>query len=275
MENLKNNIALRAVDNLKDLGLGADHKRVRILWMYPDTLSIHGGRGDLMALLRFSTKAGIPVEIKRVDSLADYVPFDEADMLYFSCGDLTCMPDVIKALEKRKADIEKFVADKKVIIANGSSGAILAKTLKLTDGKVINGLGLLAMNWTERESVKGDDLWLDTVDGIEVIGNEIKLADITLEPGQSEFATVRYGYGNKGDGKEGAVSGNVIYTSCLGPLLVRNPALAMNFLKRGAEAAGVEVTDEQSVLPSEFIFHEQKCLEEARIFITRKLQNSK
>lgn len=273
MENL-NNTAIHSINNLEALGLPAEHKRLRILWMYPDTLSIHGGRGDIMALLRFSSKAGIPVEIRRVDSLSDYVPLDEADMLYFSCGDLTCMPDVIKALEHRKADIEKFVADKKVIIANGSSGAILAKDLKLLDGTVICGLGLLGMHWTQRESVEGNDLWLDTVDGIEVIGNEIKLADITLEPEQKEFAAVRYGYGNKGDKKEGAVSGNVIYTSCLGPLLVRNPVLAMSFLKRAALAAGLDIPDEKLALPSDFIVHEQKCLEESKKFINNKIQNN-
>lgn len=270
-----NNYNMRTVDNLQALGLSADHKRLRVLWMYPNTLSIHGGRGDMMALLRFAEKAGIPLEIKRVDSLADYVPLDEADMLYFTCGDLTCMTSVIKALESRKADIEKFAADGKVIVANGSSGAILAKDIKFLDGRIINGLGLLKMHWTERKSVQGDDLWLDTVDGTEVIGNEIKLADITLEPDQSEFAAVRYGYGNNGDGKEGAVSNNVIYTSCLGPLLVRNPALAMNFLKRGALAAGLDIPDEQFVLPSEFIFHEEKCLEGARKFITVKINKNK
>ena len=270
-----NNKAMRSINNLQALGLPANHKRLRILWMYPDTLSIHGGRGDMMALLRFAEKARIPLEIKRVDSLSDYVPFDESDMLYFTCGDLTCMPSVIKALETRKSDIEKFAAEGKVIIANGSSGAVLAEDIKFLDGRVVNGLGLLKMHWTERKSVQGDDLWLDTVDGIEVIGNEIKLADITLEAEQSAFASVRYGYGNKGDGKEGAVSNNVIYTSCLGPLLVRNPVLAMSFLKRGAVVAGLDVSDEQYTLPSEFIFHEEQCLEGARKFITKKINDNK
>lgn len=273
MANLNNN-NMRTVDNLQALGLPENHKRLRVLWMYPDTLSIHGGRGDIMALLRFAEKAGIPLEIKRVDSLADYVPLEEADMLYFTCGDLTCMSSVIKALQARKADLEKFASEGKVIIANGSSGAVLANDIKFLDGRVVEGLGLLKMHWAERETVQGDDLWLDTVDGIEAIGNEIKLADITLEENQSAFATVRYGYGNKGDGKEGAVSNNVIYTSCLGPLLVRNPALAMNFLKRGAVAAELDIPDEQYVLPSEFIFHEEQCLEGARKFITDKMNKN-
>ena len=275
METLNNNKEMRSIDNLEALGLPADSKRLRVLWMYPDTLSIHGGRGDMMALQRFSAKAGIPLEIRRVETLADKVPFDEADMLYFCCGDLNCTPDVIKALEPVKVEIEKFAAEGKVIIANGSSGAVLSEDITMLDGTVVKGLGLLKMHWTQRETVIGNDLWLETVDGVEVIGNEIKLADISLEPGQSAFAEARYGYGNKGDKKEGAIKGNVIYTSCLGPLLVRNPALAMNFLKRASLVAGMDIPEEKFTLPSDFIVHELECLRESKKIINVKLQNNK
>ena len=270
MENKKT--PYRAVHNLEELGLGADSNCVRILWMYPDSLSIHGGRGDIMALLRFATMGRIPVEIRRVELLTDPVPLGEADMLYFCCGDLTCMPDIIKALEPVRVDLEQFAAQGKVIVANGSTGAILAKELKLLDGTVVPGLGLLGMHWTQRKTVQGDDLWLKAMDDIEVIGNEIKLAEITLEPDQEPFGMVRYGHGNCGDGKEGAVSGNVMYTSCLGPLLVRNPDLAMALLKRAAAAAGLDTCPEQFLLREEDISHERACLEEAKRFIEKKLQ---
>lgn len=262
----------RSVCNLEALGLPADHPRVRILWMYPDSLSIHGGRGDIMALLRFATMGKLPVEIRRVELLTDPVPLDDADMLYFCCGDLSCMGDIIRALEPVKGDLERFAVQGKVIVANGSTGAVLAKDLKLLDGTVVTGLGLLGMHWTQRGSVQGDDLWLDAVDGIQVIGNEIKLAEIALEPEQQAFGTVRYGHGNNGDGREGALSGNVIYTSCLGPVLVRNPELAMNLLRRAAVAAGLEVGPEQFVLRAEDIHHEQKGLEAAKAFIEKKIQ---
>ena len=266
--NEKNN---RSVHNLDTLGLSAEHKRIRILWMYPDSLSIHGGRGDIMALLRFATMAKLPVEIQRVDHLSSPLPLDQADMLYFCCGDLSCMPDIIKALEPNKAALEAFAARGKVIVANGSSGAILAKDLWLLNDTLIPGLGLLGMHWVQRKTVHGDDLWLTTKEGLEVIGNEIKLADVTLEPEQSPFGKVHYGGGNHGDGYEGAVSGNVIYTSCLGPVLVRNPALTMELLRRAAAAAGIETAPEQFELPPEQIIHEQKGIEEAKKFIQKKM----
>lgn len=261
-----------SINNLEALGLPANHKRVKILWMYPDTLSLHGGRGDIMALLRFAIMTKLPVEIRRVNLLTDPVPLDEADMLYFCAGDLSCMPTVIEALKPRKDDLDAFAAQDKVIVANGSSGAILAKNLWLDSETMISGLGLLGMHWVRRKTVHGDDLWLTTEDGLEIIGDEIKLADITLDPGQAPFGHVHYGGGNCGNGDEGAVSRNVIYTACLGPVLVRNPAFAMDLLRRGANAAGIETTPEQFILNQEELYHELKGLEDAKTFITKKMQ---
>lgn len=264
-----------SINNLDLLGLPADAGRLRVLWMYPDILSLHGGRGDIMALLRFASMANLPVDIHRVTQLTDPVPLEQADMLYFCCGDLSCVPDMVKALEPRLPDLQAFAAAGKVIFANGSSGAILGKDLRVLGGPTVECLGLLSMHWTERSSVHGDDLWLDAIDGVQVIGNEIKLADVTLDPGQAPFATVRYGRGNCGDGYEGAVTGNVIYTTCLGPVLVRNPALCMALLRRGAEAAGLETVPEQFALDQADIAMEAQGLADARTFIQKKLQRKK
>lgn len=259
------NHATLSLDNCSALGQTKGQDTINILWMFPSTLSLHGGRGDLMALLRFATLAKRPVDIRRVENLNDPVPLADADLLYFCAGDLACMPDVIRALEPIREDLRAFAARGKVIVANGSSGAILAEDLTLTDGTKIPGLGLLHMHWVQRTAVHGDDLWMKTEDGLEIIGDEIKLADITLDPGQAPFGTVTYGKGNCGDGFEGAITGNVIYTGCLGPVLVRNPALAMNLLER---ATGESIPP----LSPDAIPHELAGLKEARIFIEKKMK---
>ena len=264
----------RALTNLAALGLPEDAPRLRIVWMYPDALSLHGGRGDLMALVRFATMARLPVELRRVEQLSDPIGLDQADFLYFCAGDLTCAPDIARALMPQRAALEDFAARGKLIMANGSSGAILARELVLLDGTTVPGLGLLGMRWTERATVKGDDLWLDALDGIEVVGNEIKLADVTLDEGQQPFATVRYGRGNCGDGREGAVRGGAIYTTCLGPVLVRNPALAMALLQRAAEAAGLPCDPAQFQLDAADLQPELQGLEESKAFITKKINHT-
>lgn len=258
------------INNLTALGLPEGTPRLRIAWMYPDVLSLHGGRGDLMALLRFATAAKLPVEIRRIDQMTAPLELDRTEFLYFCCGDLSSVPDMIAALMPYRDALKDFAASGGVIVANGSSGAVLARQLQLLDSTKVEGLGLLGMCWTQRGSVYGDDLWMETADGIEVIGNEIKLADVTLDEGQAPFAALRYGRGNCGDGFEGALTDNVLYTGCLGPVLVRNPALTMALLRRGAQAAGLRTTAEQFALDPEDIAMEERGLAEARAFIQEK-----
>ncbi len=259
------------LDNLTVLGCPADTRPLRILWMYPDTLSLHGGRGDIMALLRFATVAGLPAEIRRIDRLTDEIPLHEADMLWFCSGDLDCVPHVIRALEPLKPELEAFADAGKVIFVNGSTGAILSREFHLSDGQVIPGLGLLDMVWAQRNTVHGDDLWMDALDGLELIGNVISRTDVILGPHQAPFGTVRYGGGNQGDGFEGAITNNVIYTGCLGPLLVRNPQLAMELLKRAAEASGIAIEGMNFSLTAEDIPTETAGMEAARVFIREKM----
>lgn len=260
------------IHNLEVLELPPETKTLKILWMYPSTLSLHGGRGDLMALLRFATGAGLPVEIRRIERLSDPVPLEEADMLYFCCGDLSCVPDLIGALKPMEERLKAFAAQGKMIVANGNSGAAFGKSLKMLDGTEQKGIGILDLRWYQRKSVHGDDIWLNAMDGLRVIGTEIKTADVVLEPGQAPFGKVIYGKGNCGDGFEGAVTGNVIYTGCLGPVLVRNPQLTLTLLKRAAEAAGMSIDEASFRLSPDEIPHETAGLDAAQAFIEKKMK---
>lgn len=260
-----------AIHNLDALTLSPYAPRLRILWMYPDILSLHGGRGDMMALLRFGTAMGLPLEIRRINQLTDPIPLDSADLLYFCSGELSCVPPMVQALLPMREQLSAFADSGKMIVAVGSTGAILSKELRKLDGSVIPGLGLLNMYWNQRKTVYGNDIWMDALEDTEVIGNQILLADVTLAPDQVPFGRVRYGYGNCGDGFEGAVTKNVIYTSCLGPMLVRNPAMAVTLLRRAADAAGIDA--EYRLDPGDIAL-ETKALEDSRIFISSKMKTT-
>lgn len=232
---------------------GGKTPTLNILWLYPDIMNIHGGRGDVMGLLNMSNFLGIPVEIRRVDRLEQEVDWDWAHIVYITAGELNSAPRIIEALNRKKEAINNFVEKKRVFVANGSSGAVLAKEIRYLDGKVLEGTGLLDMIWTERASVWGDDLWIKTVslgedsEGIEVIGNQIQVADVELLEGQKPFGTLIYGRGNNGSlanggsGLEGARTENVIFTGVLGPVLTKNPALAADLLIEAAKREGIEI----------------------------------
>ena len=70
---------------------------------------------------------------------------------------------------------------------------------------------------------------------------------------------------------EGAKTGNVIYTGCVGPALVRNPWFAADLIRNAAEASGVSPACGEFLLPDEAIEQELLSSEEARAFIRQKM----
>lgn len=267
-------------------------KTLNVLWLYPDIMNIHGGRGDIMGLFNMCNYLGIPVEIRRVDRLEDKIGWNWAHFAYITAGDLNCVPSVIEALNNQKEDLEEFVRLKRTFIANGSSGAVLADKIRYTDGRVVKGLGLLKMAWTERDSVWGDDIWIkadacnneEASGNIEVIGIQIQVADVELMDGQESFGRLVYGRGNNGStenggsGLEGARTENIIYTCVLGPLMTKNPVLAADLLLKAAEREGIERKEDIS---KEFVDRfvdntgsfeiENKSAELIKIFMKEKM----
>lgn len=278
------------VTNVSEVSGESGFRCLHILWLYPDVMNIHGGRGDIMGLLHISNLLNIPVEIRRWDSLVKDVDWQWPHMVFMTAGELKCVPDVVSALQRQRKDLDEFVERGGYFIANGSSGGVLADKVELFGGKVISGLGLLHMNWKERNAVWGDDIWVKTADGIDVIGNQIQVADVTLAEGQEPFGRLVYGRGNDGaasadaigrsdsidisdvtggSGLEGAKTGNVIYTSILGPLITKNPEFTASVLSGAAAAADIEVA---KPLAEEDVEMELKSAEYIKNFMKKKME---
>ena len=260
-----------SISNISALGLPADTRGIHILWMYPDILEMHGDRGNIMALLHYSNLMRLPCTIRKCRTLTEEIPFEWADYIHFPSGDLSCMADVSAALLPRKTGFEAFAAGGKVITAIASSGALLAEKTDMLDGSTFPGLGLLGMEMTQRKTVFGDDLWIETDEGMKILGNEIQLAQPHLKDGQAPFGKTVYGRGNTGDGTEGARSGNVIFTHAVGPLFARNPYFAEAILKKCAEIAGVDPASLHQ-LTREDIALELSALEDFETFIRSKMK---
>lgn len=255
--------------NVSEVTGESGFRRLHILWLYPDILNIHGGRGDMMAFLHMCDLLDIPVEIRRLDDVKVEADWNWPHIVYMTAGELKCVDKVSAALNRQIDGVKKFLRRGGLLIANGSSGAALAKTVELYDGSIVTGTGLLDMAWKERESVWGDDIWVRTEDCLDVIGNQIQVADVTLAEGQQSFGRVIYGRGNDGCGEEGAVSGGVIYTGVLGPLHTKNPHLTASFIEAAASLGGVRAGKK---LTPEDIAIEEKSAEYIKAFMKGKMK---
>lgn len=251
-----------------------EDRGIHVLWMYPDTLNMHGGKGNLMALARYAMLLNIPITIRKCIRFTDQIDFQWADLILFESGDLVVMKDILKVLRNKEDELKKFADSGKFIMAIGSSGTLLAKETEMLSGEVMSGLGLLNIRMKERSMIYGDDLWFkESKNNLEIIGTEVMRIDTYLDDGQAAFGQAVYGRGNNqetGNKLEGARTNNTIFTNCLGPIFARNPYFAEEILKDLYRISNGVETD--SMLGQEDIKLELNALEDMKEFIKTKMK---
>jgi len=205
-------------------------RELNILWLWPDILSQHGDRGNVMALVRTCGLYGLETKITRVNSLTDEFDFEDVNIAILGPGELAVMPKIIGALAGEK--LITWTRNGGVLFATGTTAAAIGVQTRRLDGSYIYGTGLIDIECRERETVLGDDLIYRTPDDMEIYGIQIHMIDIDLSGDQKPFGETIYGYGNSGNKSEGAIQNNVVFTNALGPVLVKNPWLTLDLINR-------------------------------------------
>ena len=218
-------------------------KTLNISWVYPDLLNLHGDRGNVMALEKVAKLMGIIPKVTRVDTFSQEIDFENTDIILFNAGEVKTVDPIVKNLKKFGNAIYDYAAKNKVIIAVGSTGAILSKQLKRRDGSIVVGLGLLDMNCVERQEIYGDDLYFTLKDKTEIVSVQIHIVDFFLENENDRLGDIVYGKGNNDiDKTEGAKKNNVYFTNALGPVFVKNPWFAQDIILEAMKNKGVEIS---------------------------------
>lgn len=217
---------------------------LKIAWLFPDTLYLHGERGNILALEYFAKLANLTPETEKIDfDTQGFEPMDY-DIIFCPPGEIVSFPAVIEWLTPYKSQFEAFIEEGRPLLVTGTSMAIWGKKTQRTDGSSFEGLGILSVDTVEKEAVYGDDLYyrcLYNGKGIEIIGSQIQMADF-INRGEEPFGRLFYGYGNTGkDRSEGFAKKNSIFTNTLAPVLAVHPTLAVEVIKAAASAKGTEL----------------------------------
>ena len=70
-------------------------KELRIAWLFPDTLYLHGERGNILALQRISAMKGLEASVDKIDfDTEDFDPMDY-DIIFCPPGEIVSFPVVI------------------------------------------------------------------------------------------------------------------------------------------------------------------------------------
>ena len=230
-------------------------KRIDIAWMYPDTLYLHGERGNIMALVRYAMELGLKAHVRRIDlGTTDFDPLDY-DILFFGPGEISSFRAIIDDIAGYRHSLAEFIASGRILIATGTTVTMFGeKIVRFSpensgdSADIIEGLCIIPAEAFEREYVYGNDLDVRAeYNGysMELIGSQIQMADYGFIESDNyrRFGSVIYGRGNNGsDGMEGAALVNSIFTDLLGPVLVNNPWLTVQIIRKAAETKGIEIS---------------------------------
>jgi len=209
------------------------NQELRILWLYPDILNLHGDRGNAMAVVRVCEQAGVKSKLTRVHSIHDPIDFESADLILLGSGELASMPAMIGALSPYAGQLAQIVDSGVPMLVTGTSAAIVARETIRVDSSRFQGLSLIDATVIEREAILGDDLMLEALD-CALQGIQIRMTDLRLGHAQTPFARVVYGLGNADrPDAEGARRSHLMVTNLVGPALTKNPWFAWELVKLG------------------------------------------
>lgn len=249
---------------------------LNIAWVYPDILNLHGDRGNMMAIEKIALAMGIDANIKKIN-YGDTIDFDNSDLVFMGAGQIRDVEHVLNNMKAYENEFKAYVEKGGYVLAIGSTGCVLGKSLTIDKGDTIEGLGILDITAKELNRTKmpyvtkevyGDDIWWKYKD-MEIIGCQIHRVDYTLgnvEP----LGEVVYGYGNDLGGYEGARAKNVILTNTVGPLLSANPWFGADIICEIMKAKGEQVSADLTKL--EFIDYAKEAVELKKKFIKDKFK---
>jgi len=216
---------------------------LRFLHLFPSQLGLNGESGNLDCLVQRLKWAGVDSNVHIFDG-TDQFPSDP-DAIFIGSGTLAGAIEALEALRPEASSLVKLAEAGAPFLALGLGWEILGKSITLTDGKVLEGLGIFpskSERTTERAS--SECFGFDDAGNL-TTGYANHSSEIELLEGARPLIELVAGFGNssrtdaKKHSDEGLVFGNLIAARLNGPLLPLNPHLADRFLEIVAKRSGV------------------------------------
>jgi CobQ-like glutamine amidotransferase family enzyme len=232
------------------LGTG-EPRRLRIVHLFPDLLSVYGDTGNLRALVVRAERRGIVATVERV--LADTAVVPEADVFLIGGGQDRDQLAVERALSRLDSAIVRQLDDGASLLAVCGGYQNLGQWYRFADGRTVHGPGIFAAHTRAGDTrlvgrVVAHLAPTDPDMRGTVVGFENHSGRTELDPGAHPLATIEIGYGNNGhDQGEGILAiadrgprkaALCIGTYLHGPLLPLNPHIADTLLRAGLSRTG-------------------------------------
>ena len=221
---------------------------MKIIHLYPDVMNLYGDIGNLTCIKKRLHWRGIECSVTEVP-LGTKADFSDADLIFIGSGREEEQKILHADFLENKADALRSAAQAgTAILAIGGGFELLGKYIVLSDGSRLELAGVLDMHTTGGKSRHTGNYMFSTPFG-KVVAFENHSGSTHLGEGLESLGKIELGYGNNGEGEEGAMWKNVFGSYGHGPLLPKNPALCDEIIRRALSRRHGEV--ELAPLPDE------------------------
>ena len=218
---------------------------VNILYLYPDFMSLYGDNGNIRILTKRLIDQGFEVSVTRRTITDKDISFEDVDFVYMGSGYESNRNLAAKHLAQFKDALIKAIDDGVPMLFTGNSYDILGKGITSPDGSFTEGLGIF--NFTFKEQLEkrytGDVILADKQTGDRYVGF-VNRAGVPDADEDLVFDAIKV-IGNIPVKKDSVRRNNLLGISLIGPVLLKNPKLADNFVeticrRKGQEYKAVE-----------------------------------
>ena len=86
-----------------------EKNKLNISWCYPDMLSLHGDRGNIMALEKVGELLDLDVDINKIGTYNAQIDFDNTDILFFNVGELKLVETISNVLKSQIENLKNYI----------------------------------------------------------------------------------------------------------------------------------------------------------------------
>lgn len=203
---------------------------LKIIHLYPDVMNLYGDVGNIICIKKRLEWRGMDCSIKKI-GLGEKADFSDADLIFIGSGREEEQKVVQPDLMENKAEALRTAAEAgTAILAIGGGFELLGKYIELSDGSRLELTGVLDMHTVGGKNRHTGNYMFSTPFG-KVVAFENHSGSTYLGEGLDSLGKIEIGYGNDGEGKEGARWKNVFGSYGHGSLLPKNPALCDEIIR--------------------------------------------
>lgn len=206
---------------------------LNVCHLYGNLLNTYGDNGNLLMLKYYAEKMGVTFHTEVVSLHEDFDP-EKYDLVFFGGGQDFEQLIVSKDIQAKKADLTRYIENDGVLLSVCGGYQLLGHYYMGAQGEKIEGIGALD-HYTESQVNNrfiGDTEIYNAEFNETYFGFENHNGRTFLGQGEKPLGNVVMGKGNNGtDGSEGVIYKNVFGTYFHGPILARNPVLAIRLIQ--------------------------------------------